>query len=88
MDMKPKLPQFLLLWFLTSVVFMGYLFINIVAAAVVGALTCWIISFTVLGSWLVHGLNLLSVNVGIGDLYKLGAAAGFFAGFLKFKVEK
>jgi hypothetical protein len=88
MDKRPKLPQFCFLWFSTSVIFMGYLFTNIVAAAVVGAFTCWIVSFTILGSWLVHGLHLLSVDVGIGDLYKLGAAAGFFAGFLKFKVEK
>lgn len=88
MDNQPKWPRFCFMWLTTSIVFMAYLFVNIVAASAVGALTCWIISFTILGSWLVHGLNLLSVNVEIADLYKLGAAAGFFAGFLKFKVEK
>jgi len=88
MGNRLNLPRICLMWLSTSIVFMAYLFVNIVAAAVVGAFTCWVISLTVLGSWMVNGLNLLSVDVSIDNLYKLGATAGFFAGFLKLKVEK
>ncbi len=87
-DTRIRWSKFCLMWISTSSIFMFYLFSNIVTACIVGAFTCWLISFTFMGPWLVHGLHLLTIDIATDDLYKLGAAAGFFAGFLKFKIEK
>ncbi|HUK99916.1 MAG TPA: hypothetical protein VLX29_03590 [Nitrospirota bacterium] len=80
--------EFCLMWISTSAIFMFLLFSNIITAVIVGAFTCWVISLTFMGPWLVHGLHLLGVDVGTAELFKVGAAAGFFAGFVKLKIER
>lgn len=80
--------DFCFMWISTSAIFMFFLFSNIITAVIVGAFTCWVISLTFMGPWLVHGLHLLGVDVVTAELFKVGAAAGFFAGFVKLKIEK
>ena len=76
------------MWFSTMGIFMLFLFSNIIMGVLVGAFTSWLLSLTFIGTWIVDGLNLLGVSMRTDALYALGAAAGFFAGFLKFKIEK
>ncbi|MFA5073950.1 MAG: hypothetical protein WC539_08675 [Nitrospirota bacterium] len=76
------------IWFTTLSVYTTFLFTNIIFGVIVGAFTSWLLSITFIGAWVVDGLKILGVAVENESLYKLGAAAGFFAGFLKFKVEK
>jgi hypothetical protein len=88
MESKNRWRDFISLWASTMGIFMLFLFSNIIMGVLVGAFTSWLLSLTFIGSWIVDGLNLLGVSMRTDALYALGAAAGFFAGFLKFKIEK
>lgn len=88
MESKNRWRDFISLWLSTMGFFMLFLFSNIIMGVLVGAFTSWLLSLTFIGSWIVDGLNLLGVSMRTDALYALGAAAGFFAGFLKFKIEK
>ena len=88
MESKNRWRDFISLWLSTMGIFMLFLFSNIIMGVLVGAFTSWLLSLTFIGSWIVDGLNLLGVSMRTDALYALGAAAGFFAGFLKFKIEK
>jgi hypothetical protein len=88
MESKNRWRDFISLWLSTMGIFMLFLFSNIIMGVIVGAFTSWLLSLTFIGSWIVDGLNLLGVSMRTDALYALGAAAGFFAGFLKFKIEK
>lgn len=80
--------EFFGMWISTISIFTVFLFTNIIMGVIVGAFTSWLLSLTFIGSWVVEGLNLLGVTMRTDALYAVGAAAGFFAGFLKFKIEK
>jgi len=88
MESKNRWRDFISMWFSTMGIFMLFLFSNIIMGVLVGAFTSWLLSLTFIGTWIVDGLNLLGVSMRTDALYALGAAAGFFAGFLKFKIEK
>jgi len=85
---KHRWRNFFSMWLTTMSIFTIFLFTNIIMGVIVGAFTSWLLSLTVIGSWIVEGLNLLGVTMRTDALYAVGAAAGFFAGFLKFKIEK
>jgi len=85
---KNRWREFFGMWLTTMGIFTVFLFTNIIMGVIVGAFTSWLLSLTVIGSWIVEGLNLLGVTMRTDALYAVGAAAGFFAGFLKFKIEK
>ncbi len=85
---KHRWRNFFSMWLTTMSIFTVFLFTNIIMGVIVGAFTSWLLSLTVIGSWIVEGLNLLGVTMRTDALYAVGAAAGFFAGFLKFKIEK
>ena len=85
---KNRWKDFFGIWLSTIGVFTVFLFTNIILGVLVGAFTSWLLSLTFIGSWIVEGLNLLGVTMRTDALYAVGAAAGFFAGFLKFKIEK
>ena len=85
---KNRWKDFFGIWLSTIGVFTVFLFTNIIMGVLVGAFTSWLLSLTFIGSWIVEGLNLLGVTMRTDALYAVGAAAGFFAGFLKFKIEK
>lgn len=88
MDRKGRGRDFFFRWFTAMGLFMIFLFSNIIMGVIVGAFTSWLLSLTFIGTWIVDGLNLLGAPVKVDALYAVGAAAGFFAGFLKFKIEK
>lgn len=88
MESKNRWRDFFFMWLSTIAFFMLFLFTNIIMGVVVGAFTSWLLSLTFIGTWIVEGLNLLGVPIKNDALYAVGAAAGFFAGFLKFKIEK
>jgi len=88
MESKNRWRDFISMWLSTMGIFILFLFSNIIMGVIVGAFTSWLLSLTFIGSWIVDGLNLLGVSMRTDALYALGAAAGFFAGFLKFKIEK
>lgn len=88
MESKNRWRDFFLMWISSIGVFMLFLFTNIIMGVIVGAVTSWLLSLTFIGTWICDGLNLLGVPIKTDVLYALGAAAGFFAGFLKFKIEK
>jgi len=88
MEIKYRWREFFGMWISTIGIFTVFLFTNIIMGVIVGAFTSWLLSLTFIGSWIVEGLNLLGVQIRTDALYAVGAAAGFFAGFLKFKVEK
>lgn len=71
-------------WVITSLIFIGTLFINAVLGTIVGAFTGWLLSLTFLGNWITAGLNMANIKVQSGELFKIGAAAGFLLGFLKY----
>ena len=85
---KNRWREFFGMWISTISIFTVFLFTNIIMGVIVGAFTSWLLSLTFIGSWIVEGLNLLGVTMRTDALYAVGAAAGFFAGFLKFKIEK
>jgi len=64
------------------------LFVNTVLGAIVGAGTGWLFSHSFVGPWILRGFNVLGANVPEGDLYALGAAAGFISGFFKSPLVK
>jgi hypothetical protein len=88
MESKYRWREFFGMWISTIGIFTVFLFTNIIMGVIVGAFTSWLLSLTFIGSWIVEGLNLLGVQIRTDALYAVGAAAGFFAGFLKFKIEK
>ena len=88
MEIKYRWREFFGMWISTIGIFTVFLFTNIIMGVIVGAFTSWLLSLTFIGSWIVEGLNLLGVQIRTDALYAVGAAAGFFAGFLKFKIEK
>ncbi len=71
-------------WLMTTLIFIFWLFTNIFLGTLVGSLTAWVLSLTFLGDWITAGLNNINITTVTGDLYKIGAAAGFISGFFKF----
>jgi hypothetical protein len=55
-----------------------------VLATFVGVVIGWLFSFLFIGNWIAEGLNAFGVLVIPDSLYKIGAAAGFLSGFLKY----
>ena len=76
--------DFVTVWVVSSFTFMLWLLANIVLGVVIGAFAGWMFSHSLLGRWIADGLNATGIKVGIGELHKIGAAAGFLTGFLKF----
>ncbi len=71
-------------WLITCLIFIFWLFTNIFLGTLVGAFTAWLLSFTFMGDWITAGLNSINIKAVTGDLYNIGAAAGFASGFFKF----
>lgn len=71
------------IWVVSSP-FMLWLFGNIVFGTIIGAFTGWLFSQFLLGQWIADGLNASGIKASIVELHKIGAAAGFLSGFLKF----
>jgi hypothetical protein len=76
--------DFVAIWVVSLLTFMLWLFANIVLGVVIGAIAGWMLSHSLLGQWITDGLNVGGIKTNIGELYKIGAAAGFLSGFLKF----
>lgn len=57
--------------------------VNILLGSAIGAMGGWLVSRIFLGNWIIAGLHSVGINVSGGDLYALGAAAGFGLGLTK-----
>ncbi len=63
---------------------------NIILTIAIGIITSWLFSLTFIGNWIAAGLSMFNFKVQPDELYKIGAAVGFVAGFFKgtFKIKK
>ena len=77
----------LFVWTMMSGIFVFLSFSNLILGAVMGAFAGWLFSLTFLGRWIIQGLNIFRLGIHPGNLYQIGAAAGFFSGFSKFYVK-
>lgn len=74
-------------WIITSGIFVFWLFSNILLGVIVGTILGWVFSLIFLGRWVVAGLRAFRLDVAAGNLYQIGAAAGFLSSFFKFSIK-
>ena len=74
-------------WIIMSGIFVFWLFSNILLGVIMGAILGWVFSLTFLGRWVVEGLRAFRFDVSAGNLYQIGAAAGFLFSFFKFSIK-
>ena len=63
------------------------LFVNVLIGVIVGIVLGWVLSWTFLGTWIVGGLKAFRLDLQAGNLYQIGAAAGFLSSFFKYSIK-
>lgn len=70
------------IWLFMSVTYAVTMMVNMLVSTIIGAGSGWVIScLPFIGRWVTDGFN--GIGVTVGELYKIGAAAGFIIGATK-----